>query len=125
MVCENPDTSLLWFISYFLKIVHDPKVKVVKATHCRFNRPWKKRTRFLVGNVDDDDLKRLSKLCGGTRRYCPHTESGRHFLLQGASPNGQLWTSLAAAYPPAMANAIAHALTARDLGELINRSCRY
>lgn len=106
----------------FSEVVHDPNVKVVRADHCRFSRTWKKRTRFLVGNIDDDDLKRLSNMCCGTQGYCLHTESGRRFLLQGSSPNGKLWTSLAAVCPPAMAGAIAHAVTAKDFGELINGS---
>ena len=124
-VVENPDTSLLWWLPFFLKIVDDPKVQVIKADHCRFRRPWKKRTRFICGNIAGDDLGRLSKLCAGSGGRCPHNSSGRHFQLQGQSPSGVLWTTLAAAYPTGMANAIAHALTAADLGRLINDACCY
>ena len=124
-IVESPETSLLWFVPYFAMIVEDPIVRVVKADQCRFGKAWKKRTRFIFGNIDDDDLPRPSKTGCGTRGDCPHTDSGRHFQLQVASPSGQLWTRLAAAYPTRMASDIAHALTAQDLGRLVNECWKY
>ena len=120
-IVEKPETSVIWFLPFFANIVDSPSVRVVQADHCRFAKQWKKRTRFICGNIDDDDdLGRLSKTCCGTRGNCRHTDSGRYFQFQGASPLGQLWTTLAAAYPTQTASAIAHALTARDLGRLVS-----
>ena len=53
-------------------------------------------------------------------RELPPEDTGRHFQLQGASPSGHLWTTLAAAYPTRMARTVAHAVTARDLGRRVN-----
>ena len=110
-ICENPFSSLLWLLPQFKRLARDKHVKLVTADQCRFGRPWRKRTLFMCGNIDSDDLGRLAKTCDGTRGYCPHRD-GPHFVLQGAAPGGRAYTAIAAEYPPAMAKAIAHALTA-------------
>ena len=123
-VIENPDSSLIWHLPYLRDIVLDKKVLVVKSDQCRYGRSWRKRTRFVCGNIDADDLGRLAKTCAGTRGVCPHNGGAKHFQLQGASPSGVLWTTIAAAYPPRMAAAIAHALTAADFGREMNEGRR-
>ena len=71
-ITENPEMSLLWFVQYFANIAGDPTVSLVKADQCRFGRPWKNRTHFTCGNIDDDDLGRLSKTLRHQRRLSPH-----------------------------------------------------
>ena len=124
-IVENPDSSLIWHLPFFRDIVNKSHVEVVRADHCRFGRSWRKRTRFVCGNIAREDLGRLDKQCAGTRGVCPHNSDHKHFQLQGASPSGVLWTTIAAAYPPKMAAALAHALTACALEEDMNARCRY
>ena len=120
-ICENPKSSLLWLLPQFQRLARDRRVRLVTADHCRFGRPWRKRTLFMCGNIDSDDLSRLAATCEGTRGYCPHRD-GPHFILQGAAKGGRAYTAIAAEYPPAMAAAIAHALTAETLARHLHGS---
>ena len=43
-------------VATLLKIAQDLRVRVIRADHCRFGRMWKKRSRFLCGNIEQDDV---------------------------------------------------------------------
>eukprot|EP00972_Heterocapsa_arctica_P006127 902429-Heterocapsa_arctica.AAC.1 len=40
-------------------------VHEVVTDYCQWGKPWRKRTRFLVGNVAEDDLAKLGRFCCG------------------------------------------------------------
>ena len=67
---------------------------------------------FLVGHVHPDELSRLSKTCDGRGGICSRT--GRpHLQLEGASPEGVRWTSIAQTYPQALNRALAKTLVSQ------------
>ena len=110
-ILENPHTSKMW---------HDHKLKVLIARsravsvvtdYCQWGKPWRKRTRFLVGNVSPEDLTKLNRVCSG-RRICSRT--GRpHQHLEGAGPGGIRWTLLAMPYPARLAHVLASILVSK------------
>ena len=103
-IVENPDTSLMWHFPFFRDIVKDPAVTVGTVGSVQIPTRVAEENSFICGNIAADDLGR------------PHNGGAKHFQLQGQSPSGVLWTTIAAAYPAGMASALAHALTAADVG---------
>ena len=49
-------------------------VESIVVDFCQFGTAWRKRTKFLVGNIFDSDLERLrGKLCSGAPGICSRT----------------------------------------------------
>ena len=111
-IWENPDSSKMWDVSDVKEIAAMQGVRTVVADFCRFKKPWRKRTRFLCGNIDELDLSRLDKRCQGSRGICSSTGKP-HFQLSGSSPSGIPWTRIAQPYPTGLCHALAFALTAK------------
>ena len=110
-ILENPHASKMWWHPRLEQLHSDSLVTVVVADFCQFNRPWRKRTRFLCGNINPDYLCRLAKRCEGKGGLCSATGL-RHFVLKGNSPQGVAWTRIAQPYPGQLSYALAYALTA-------------
>lgn len=109
-ILENPFTSKCWYLPFVQNLVTCSHTHLVIADFCQYSRPWRKRTKFLCGNICSDDLHRLNHRCSGVRT-CDRT--GRpHFRLTGKGPGGKHWTAIAQAYPTQLCDALAHALTA-------------
>ena len=93
---ENPRTSMIWELPEMQKLMDQPGVFVVELVYCAFGAKWLKPTRLLT-NVDT--LKELACRC---------TKDHQHQELRGRNSEGQLWTRLAAVYPPQLCNAYAN-----------------
>lgn len=92
-ILENPATSKCWYVPFVQNWVTCSHTHLVIADFCQYNRPWRKRTTFLCGNICSDDLRRLNHRCSGVRT-CDRT--GRpHFRLTKKGPGGKHWTAIA------------------------------
>jgi hypothetical protein len=70
---------------------------------CQFQAPWRKATKVVAWF--SPSLQLLSRRCVGRRGIC--SASGRHHIvLSGAGPDGRKYTSIAAAYPTRLAQAL-------------------
>ena len=53
-----------------------PGVQEVWTDYCMWGKPWRKRTRFLIGRADPSDTVKLQRQCRGrglcTRTGLPH-----------------------------------------------------
>ena len=110
-ILENPASSNCWYLPFFKQLVLQPHVKSIVADFCQFGTPWRKRAKFLAGNISADDLHRIEKRCSG-RGLCDQTHRA-HFQLTGTGPGGRNWTAIAQPYPKRLCDALAHALTAQ------------
>ena len=109
-ILENPTGSRMWCVPELMKLRGDRQCLVIDTDFCGFGRPWRKRTRFLIGNIPATDCSRMQRFCR-THGVCAFT--GRpHFVLKGLAPGGVPWTRVAMHYPPELCKAIAFALTA-------------
>lgn len=108
-ILENPSTSKCWYLP--------PIVSLEKANHtfsfvtdfCQFGTRWRKRTKFLVGNLCEDDIARCRRLCQGPPGICSRTHK-HHLQLTGSASNGIPWTRIAQPYPKQLCHHLAHAL---------------
>jgi hypothetical protein len=108
-ILENPHASKMWFLAPLIDLMNDPDVQIVVSDFCQFGTKWRKRTRFLCGNIDYNDLHRVRHMCLG-KEVCNVTGKP-HFHLTG-SQHGIPWTRIAQPYPPRLCHGLVHALTA-------------
>ena len=114
-IIENPHSSKLWWVPEFEALACLPSSQVRIVDFCAYRRPWRKRTRFLFGQVDPQDLDRfLPRRCCEVHGRCSF-RSGKHFNLTGSGPNNIPWTLIAQPYPPLLCKDLAHALGARAM----------
>ena len=116
-ILEHPHASFCFKTVEMIAIMKWPRVVEVVPDQCRFGTPWRKRTRLLCGNIDEQDLTRLRLRCTGSGGLCGSGK--RHVVLQGAT-GGRAMTSIAQAYPTRLGTALAHALTNRARAGLYN-----
>ena len=108
-ILENPATSKCWFLPPLQKLASCPHVCTVITDFCQYGCPWRKRTKLLCGNLDTQDVARLSRLCTG-RGICSKSLK-QHFHLTGSNHQGVPWTRIAQPYPTGLCKDIAFALT--------------
>jgi hypothetical protein len=84
-------------------------VGVSVCDFCQFGKPWRKRSRFLCGNIDSQDQTRVCKMCEGKRGECSRAHRP-HFHLSGPAPNGTPWTAVAMPYPTRLRRSLAHVI---------------
>ena len=109
-ILENPASSKCWYLPQLRKLENSPNCTVVISDFCQFGTLWRKRTKFLCGNLDTQDVARIGRLCQG-RGTCDRT--GRpHFQLTGSNHKGVPWTRIAQPYPAQLCKQLAFALTA-------------
>lgn len=80
-ILENLATSKAWYLPPMLAHLQKSHINLVVADFCQFGTPWKKRTKFMCGNIEAADLHRLAKVCSG-RGICCRTKK-THFQLTG------------------------------------------
>jgi hypothetical protein len=119
-IIENPWQRLLWWVPFFIGMLTTSYVHRIVCDFCRFGKPWRKRTVFISGHIDFQDLGRLNRQCGGTRGFCPSNDGRRHFVLEGNNEHGVKWTKIAEAYPPLVSRAVAFALSSTFRSLVIN-----
>eukprot|EP00975_Prorocentrum_lima_P051623 10810770-Prorocentrum_lima.AAC.1 len=108
-VVEHPATSKAWYLPEVQALLRLPGVRLMQCDFCQYGSRWRKRTRFMCGHIDHNDLQRLSRQCSG-KGVCSRT--GRpHIQLTGSGPGGVPWTRIAQPYPGALCHHLAHCLT--------------
>ena len=97
-IFEHPNTSKAWFLPELRRLQGMSHVQVVVTDLCQWGTKWRKRTRFLLGNVAEDDAAGCSRLCQGEHGGC--SRSGRtHLVLTGKDAHGRNLTQVAQPYP--------------------------
>jgi len=107
---ENPASSKCWLLPQLQKVEASSCCTVVFTDFCQFGTLWKKRTKFLCGNLDSQDVARIGRLCQG-KGICSRTQK-KHFQLSGSNHQGVPWTRVAQLYPAQLCKQLAFALTA-------------
>jgi hypothetical protein len=119
-ILENPNSSRLWHCDGVKAVAALDSSEKVVTDYCQFGKPWRKRTRFLCGNIDTAELGRLRQKCMGRGR-CSRTGKP-HMHLEGRCPKTNVhYTKLAEPYPAKLCHAIVHALTAQTMDSLIQK----
>ena len=109
-ILENPHSSKMWQLPPLVRLLSALHTEEIILDFCCVGTRWRKRTRFLCGNIDSLDLERLRKQCDGTG-ICSRTRLP-HVQLTGFHRTGMPMTLIAQPYPHALCHALAHALTA-------------
>ena len=110
-VVENPHSSFLWQAPSFVKMAAQDRVDTAVVDQCAFGARWRKRTRFLIGNVPSDEIASLQQLCRGQHGICGFSRK-KHLVLQGKAPGNVNWTRIAQEFPPGLARRLARTLLA-------------
>ena len=110
-ILENPRSSKMWYLPEMIRLLQSSHVRDVVTDFCQYGTIWRKRTRFICGNICEDDLQRFNRLCHGPPGYCSRTGQ-KHFQLTGSNSHGTPWTLVAQPYPHVLCHHLAHALTA-------------
>ena len=97
-VFEHPHSSKVWFLPELQRLQCLPHVQVVVTDFCMWGEKWRKRTRFLLGNVAEDDAAGCSRTCQGKHGLCSRTGL-RHIQLTGKDVFGRNLTQVAQPYP--------------------------
>jgi site-specific DNA-cytosine methylase len=106
-ILENPSTSRFWYLPQIVRILDSSTVHSRVCDYCQYGAPWRKRTRFAFGNLDEFDSLRLDKRCKGT--FCSRTGKP-HITLSGNDANNIAWTHRAQPYPNTLSRHIAFCL---------------
>lgn len=123
-VLENPHSSRFWLLPPLRRLSGMNGVETSVVEFCMCGTKWRKRTRFLSGGVEADDLCRLRRLvCQGEQGLCGRTLLP-HFRLSGTGPGGRPWTAIAQPYPQKLCRHLAWILTERARHEYADRSYR-
>ena len=110
-ILENPHSSKCWFLPPLVHLQNASHVQTSVCDFCQYGTNWRKRTRFLAGNLDECDLGRIQRRCQAQAGWC--SRSGKkHFQLTGSNSKGVPWTRVAQPYPAQLCHHLAHALTA-------------
>ena len=79
---ENPSTSRCFLTPESDKLISNG-AELIIGDQCQYGSLWRKRTGFLVGNVDTLDLGRLTRRCVGAHGLCSRTGKPHHNLEGG------------------------------------------
>lgn len=92
---ENPDSSHLWNQVIWRKLGADVFANCYRLDFCRYNTPWRKRTRFFT----DNGVRGVRHICKGGHQ---------HRVLRGRSATHKLpWTKVAEPYPKGLCDYLA------------------
>ena len=108
-ILENPATSKCWLLPPLQRLAASSHVCTVLTDFCQHGCAWRKRTKLLCGNLDAQDVARLSRLCTG-RGVCSKSLK-QHFQLTGSNHLGVPWTRVAQPYPAGLCRDLAFTLT--------------
>jgi hypothetical protein len=106
-ILENPSTSRFWYLPQIARFLDSSTVHSRVCDYCQYGAPWRKRTRFAFGNLDEFDSLRLDKRCRGT--FCSRTGKP-HITLSGCDANNIAWTHRAQPHPNTLSRHIAFCL---------------
>ena len=109
-IVEHPCDSWLWDMPTIQTLAAQPRTAWALADFCVLGSPCRKRTLFLVGNVDSRDLHRIARKCAGTGGRCSVT--GQKDVHPKASASRSKFSSSSDhARPPRLSFALAMVLT--------------
>ena len=109
-IFEHPHSSYAFQTEQMKAWMLEPSIHARVLDQCQYGTKWRKRTRLVMGNVDELDSLKLGHGCRGSGGWC--SSSGRkHVILQGSSGHGDK-TAAAAAYPKRLCTALAQTLLA-------------
>lgn len=111
-ILENPHSSKCWYLPSLQRLSKMPNVYYCVTYFCCHGTKWRKRTRLMVGNIQEQDAMRLNRLCTGSRGICGRANAPHH-QLTGSGPGGIPWTRIAQPYPKPLCRDLAHVLLAR------------
>lgn len=69
-ILENPHSSKCWYLPPLVNLSQAPRVRVNVCDFCQYGTQWRKRTRFLSGNLAECDLGRIQRRCHGKPGWC-------------------------------------------------------
>ena len=107
-ILENPHGGKCWRLPPCVSLENENHVHVRVADFCRYGTAWRKRTKFMCGNVASDDTLRLDRLCGGIGKFCGRT--GKEHVQLTGKKGGKTMTVIAQPYPPKVCHNLAHML---------------
>ena len=108
-ILENPASSKCWHLPFLKKLEQQEHAVSIVSDFCQYGTAWRKRTKFLCGNIAPADLHRIDRRCNNSS-IC--SRSGRpHFQLTGKGPNNVNWTTIAQPYPKQLCDGLAYSLT--------------
>jgi len=123
-IIENPHSSRFWNLPDIAALRSLPSVSESVVDFCMCGTMWRKRTRFLSGNIEECDLERLRGLrCQGRNGICARTRLP-HFRLSGCAPSNKPWTVIAQPYPHRLCSHLAWLLTENARSRFANESYR-
>ena len=114
---EHPLGSRFWHTSEVAALLAQRGVRLVELDQCQYGTIWRKATRLLLGNCDDEDAERLQLRCCARGKVCSRT-CRPHQVLEGAGPGGVRWTRIAQVYPQRLARDLAYVLLGKVRCEL-------
>ena len=88
-----------------------PACEEATADFCACGSRWRRRTRFLVGNCDQLDVRKLARRCYACKGVCPYSNQ-THRRLKGRCPSGCSWAWIAQKHPASLAYALSSTLLA-------------
>ena len=100
IVIENPETSRLWILPPFLKLLE--QANVITLHQCQFGASHKKPTKLAGWNID---LSSLEQKCTTTKGLCS-CSGVAHVRLEGITSSGKFSTANASAYPVGLCSAV-------------------
>ena len=109
---EHPHSSKAWYLPELQRLQGSSHVQTVVTDFCQWGAKWRKRTRFLSGNIGEDDAEGCSRICQGHRGFCSRTYV-KHVQLTGKHVSGANYTQLAQAYPHHLCHRLVRAALSR------------
>ena len=74
-IFEHPHSSKAWFLPELQRLQGLSHVQIVVTDFCQWGTKWRKRTRFLLGNIAEDDAEGCSRMCQGRHGFCSRTQT--------------------------------------------------
>ena len=108
-IVENPGNRFLRLLPELVALLQHPKVVFVRCDQCLVGTRWRKMTCFLAGNIDPEDMVKLTCKCSSVGGRCDRTHL-RHQHLIGSDGTGGSWTSRAQNYPKKLVNTLAQTI---------------
>ena len=119
---ENPQSSRIWLLEPFQKILAHPQVQSHTLHFCQYGTPWKKATTIAAFKFPR--LSQAMRSCLGHGGLCSRTGK-KHFQLSGKDSSGMWLTARGAAYPPQFCSAYSDALIETVLGNFLHTQMNF
>jgi hypothetical protein len=117
-VLDQPVTSYVFDTTQMLELIGHDRILTTECHFCAFGARWRKRSLLVSCNVDFQDLQRLSRTCPRSD-FCIYSGC-KHFALQGKTPHGKYWSSVAHRKPKLLSASIAYVLCESERHRNVN-----